>query len=109
MSDKDYAIAATQRIVSGSPILNKPAHLITFVSTTAAKTKQLFLTIEKPEFENHFVHVKGIFTDLSEDSIANTFSELLTEAIKESSLTEMYFPIHRISSMKNLVFRSNKK
>jgi len=110
MSDKDYAIAATARVVSGSPILAKPAHLITFVQPATGKSKQkFFITIEKPEFEDQFVHVKGMFSEASEEEINNTFSEVLTEATKDSTIVEMYFPIHRISSVKNLVFRSNKK
>ena len=30
MSNKDYAVAATARIIAGSAILAKPPHLITF-------------------------------------------------------------------------------
>lgn len=107
MSDKDYAIAATQRVVSGSPISNKPPHLLSFENSGKSKSK-FFITVEKPEFENQFIHVKGIYSEASEEEISNSFTEILTNAGKESIL-EMYFPIHKISSIKNLVFRANKK
>ncbi len=107
MTDKDYAVAATQRVVSGSPILSKPAHLLAFENSGKSKVK-FFITTEKPEFENQFVHVKGIYSEASEEEISNSFVDLLTNAGKESIL-EMYFPIHKISSIKNLVFRANKK
>lgn len=107
MTDKDYAVAATQRVVSGSPILNKPAHLLSFENSGKSKVK-FFITTENPEFENQIVHVKGIYSEASEEEISNSFSDILTNAPKESIL-EMYFPIHRISSIKNLVFRANKK
>lgn len=107
MSDKDYAVAATSRVPLGSPISTKPAHLLTFENSGKSKVK-FFITLEKPEFENQFIHVKGIYSEASEEEINNSFTEILTVAGKDSIL-EMYFPLHRISSIKNLVFRANKK
>lgn len=106
MSDKDYAIAATARVVAGSPILNKPVYLLTFENPGKSKAK-FFIAIEKPEFQDAFVQVKGVFSEASEDEIINSFADILTQAGKESIL-EMYFPWHKISSIRSLVFKANK-
>jgi len=107
MSEKDYAIAATARVVSGSPILSKPAYLVTFEASGKTKSK-FFIAIEKPEFQDAFIQVKGIFSEVSEEEIINSFGEILTQAGKESIL-EMYFPWHKIVSVRSLVFKANKK
>lgn len=107
MTDKDYAVAATARVVSGSPILTKPAHLIAFENSSKSKAK-FFIAIEKPVIEQQFVQVKGIYSEQSEEEIINSFAEILTNAGKDTIL-EMYFPIHKISSIRNLVFRGLKK
>lgn len=104
--DKDYAIAATARVVSGSPILTKPVYLITFENVGKSKAK-FFIAIEKPDFQEAFVQVKGIFSEAAEEEIINSFAEILTTAGKESIL-EMYFPWQRISSIRSLVFKANK-
>lgn len=108
MTDKDYAVAATARVVSGSPILTKPVYLLTFENSgkTKEKTKS-FIAVEKPDFQDAFVQVKGIFTEVAEEEIINSFSDILTAAGKESIL-EMYFPWHKISSIRSLVFKANK-
>jgi hypothetical protein len=105
MSDKDYAIAATARVVSGSPILTKPVYLL--VLDGAKSKSRNFIAVEKPDFQEAFVQVKGIFTEASDEEVINSFSEILTTAGKESIL-EMYFPWHRISSIRSLVFKANK-
>jgi hypothetical protein len=107
MSEKDYAIAATSRIFSGSPMLTKPVYLITFETSGKVTKAKFFIAVEKPEMEEAFVQVKGIFSELSEEEIINSFAEILTTAGKESIL-EMYFPWHRISSIRSLVFKANK-
>lgn len=104
--DKDYAIAATARVVSGSPILTKPVYLLTFENSGKSKVRS-FIAVEKPDFQDAFVQVKGIFTEAGEEEVINSFSEILTTAGKESIL-EMYFPWHRISSIRSLVFKANK-
>lgn len=110
-TDKDYAVTQIKADVPilqrGIAQLNKPAHLLVFESSGKSKVK-CFITIEKPEFEGQFVHVKGIYSEVSEEEISNSFTEILTTAGKDS-IIEMYFPLHRISSIKNLVFRANKK
>lgn len=103
MNDKDYAISPVGSVINTGVMLKKPPHLITF-----EKGKQKFLTIEKPEFGASFLQTKGIFTELSDEEILSSFNEIIAQAPSES-IVEMYFPISRINSVKNLVFRAKTK
>ncbi len=107
MSDKDYAVLATNRVLTGGQTLSKPAYLIEFEIVGKSKAK-FFIASERPEFADAFVQVKGIFSELSADEIINSFSDILTAAGKES-IIEMYFPSHKIASIRNLVFKANKR
>jgi hypothetical protein len=92
-----------------APSLKKPPYLITLDDGVTGKTRnfQRFISLDKPESINGFIQVKGIFCDKDEDEIIKTFSEVLTSSPKESIL-EMMFPLHRIYSIRSLVFNAVK-
>lgn len=103
MTDKDFAIGVTSVLPNAGALAKKPPHLIYLTDNKNKVTK--FLSIDKPEFLNGFIQVKGIYTDVGEDEINKNFFEILTSSPKELIL-EMIFPWHRISSVRNLVFKA---
>lgn len=92
-----------------APTLKKPPFLITLDDGMTGKTRnfQRFISLDKPQSENGFVQVKGIFCDKEEDEIIKNFSDILTSTPKELYL-EMMFPLHRIYSIRSLVFNAVK-
>jgi hypothetical protein len=92
-----------------APTLKKPPFLITLDDGSTGKTRnfQRFISLDKPQSENGFVQVKGIFTESTEEEIIKTFSDILTTTPKELTL-EMMFPLHRIYSIRSLVFNAVK-
>ena len=92
-----------------APSLKKPPFLITLDDGVTGKTRnfQRFISLDKPLSENGFVQVKGIFCDKDEDEIIKSFSDILTNTPKELTL-EMMFPLHRIHSIRSLVFNAVK-
>lgn len=94
---------------SVAPTLKKPPFLITLDDGVSGKTRvfQRFISLDKPESVNGFVQVKGIFTDSSEEEIIKSFSDILTSTPKELIL-EMMFPLHRVYSIRSLVFNAVK-
>lgn len=100
MSDKDLAVGvATLPMVGGAR--QKPSYLITLDS----KPVKRFITADKPEIQNGFVQVKGMYSEEEENVIIQKYSELLTDAPKELIL-EMMFPLQKITSIRSLVFRA---
>lgn len=94
---------------NAAPQLKKPPYLITLDNGLIGKTQnyQRFISLDKPESLNGFVQVKGIFCDKSEEEIIKTFHDILTTSPKELTL-EMMFPLHRIHSIRSLVFNAVK-
>jgi len=92
-----------------APSLKKPPYLITLDEGGTGKSKvfQRFISLDKPESINGFIQVKGIYSDLSEDKIVKGFSDILVSAPKEHIL-EMMFPLHRVYSIRSLVFNAIK-
>ncbi len=92
-----------------APSLKKPPFLITLDDGVTGKTRnfQRFISLDKPESINGFIQVKGIFCDKDEDEIIKTFADILTSTPKELIL-EMMFPLHRIYSIRSLVFNAVK-
>ena len=92
-----------------APVLKKPPFLITLDDGSSGKTRnfQRFISLDKPESVNGFVQVKGIFCDKDEEEIIKGFSDILTGTSKEFIL-EMMFPLHRIYSIRSLVFNAVK-
>jgi hypothetical protein len=91
-----------------APTLKKPPFLITLLTSgMKSSSKELFISLDKPQSENGFVQVKGIFCDKDEEEIIRNFSEILTSTSKELYL-EMMFPLHRIYHIRSLVFNAVK-
>lgn len=92
-----------------APSLKKPPFLVTLDDGATGKTRnfQRFISLDKPLSENGFIQVKGIFCDKDEDEIIKGFSDILTGTSKELIL-EMLFPLHRVYSIRSLVFNAVK-
>lgn len=107
MSERDFAVGSVG-IPSVGTISKKPCYLVALTdATTKAKTLVNFLSIDKPESVNGFIQVKGIFTELPEESLVKKFAEVVSATPKEHIL-DMMFPVHRVHSIRSLVFNANK-
>ena len=104
MSDKDLAIGVTSLPPVGT-LRQKPSYLITLEANSKATPTKRFITTDKPEIQNGFVQVKGVYSEENEDSIAEKYVDILTSSPKELVL-EMMFPIYRILNIRSLVFRA---
>lgn len=104
----DIAVSISNRVPNGSFILNKPSYLIT-LEENSGKTKitKYFITLDKPEFLNGFVQVKGLFAEkeMTEEVVINSFSSILT-SVDKGLFLEMLFPWHKICSIRSLVFKA---
>lgn len=105
MTDKDYTVVAIAGLPTVAAVNKKPIYLI-YLSTNKT-TFQKFIAIDKPDSQNGFISTKGFFTELPEDEIIKTFNDLLTQTPKELIL-DMWFPWHRVHSVRSLVFNANK-
>jgi len=107
MSEKDFAVSISAAPSVGT-VTKKPCYLVS-LEEGAGKTFHVrrFISIDKPDLLNGFVQIKGIFSDLSEEEITKTFTEVLTKTPKELFL-DMMFPWHKICSIRSLVFNANK-
>jgi hypothetical protein len=90
------------------PTLKKPPFLVTLEKISGKNiTVERFISLDKPENMNGLVQVKGIFCDREEDEIIKGFSDILTGTPKDLIL-EMMFPLHRVVSIRSLVFNAVK-
>lgn len=109
MAEKDFAISVTSAPPVGS-ISRKPSYLVTLEDASGkGKTKGVarFITLDKPNPGDGFIQVKGIYSDLSEDEIVDSFIEILSNTKKED-LLDMMFPVQKVCSIRSLVFNANK-
>jgi hypothetical protein len=104
MTDKDFAIGVTAVLPTAGALMKKPPHLI-YLTDGKGKVTEKFLSMDKPEFQNGFIQVKGLYVEASDDEISKSFFDILTNSSKELIL-EMMFPWHRISGVRNLVFKA---
>lgn len=108
MSDKDFTIGAVVGIPTAGSLNKKPSYLLTLEDSSGKKGAcQRFITIDKPDSQNGFLMAKGIFSEMSEEEIMKKFSDALTNAPKEV-IVDVWFPWHRVISVKSLVFNANK-
>ena len=107
MSEKDFSVGVTGAPSVGQ-ISKKPRYLIT-LDDFKGKTKIVrhFIAIDKPDMLDHFVQVKGVYSELEEEEILKKFGEVLENTPKEN-IMDIMFPSHRIYSIRNLVFNANK-
>lgn len=104
MTDKDFAVGVTAVLPTAGALMKKPPHLI-YLTDGKGKVTDKFLSMDKPEFQNGFIQVKGLYVEESDDEISKSFFDILTNSPKELIL-EMMFPWHRISGVRNLVFKA---
>lgn len=101
-------LVAAGTLQLGAPISKKPCYLITLQD--AAKNNMVltrFIALDKPDQSEGFIQVKGIFLEIAEEEIINNFYDVLT-SIKKELILEMWFPWHRIHSVRSLVFNAIK-
>ena len=107
--DKDFSIGVATIPTVGA-INKKPIYLVSLSHSNGGKsgtTYQKFISIDKPDSQNGFILTKGFFSELSDEEIIKTFNDLLTQTPKELIL-DMWFPWHRVHSIRSLVFNANK-
>lgn len=106
MSTSDIAIGPVG-IPMGAPLINKPSYLLTLEEGYGkAKHIQYFVTIDKPELQNGFVQVKGMFMeDILEKEIILKYAEILAHSPR-TLILEIFFPWHRIHSIRSLIFKA---
>lgn len=104
MSEKDFAVGVTAVLPTAGALAKKPPHLI-YLLDSKGKLSEKFLSLDKPEFLNGFIQIKGIYTEVPDDEINKNFFDLLTNSPKEL-IYEMIFPWHRVAAVKNLVFKA---
>lgn len=103
----DIAIG-TANLPTGTPILKKPVYLIVLVDVVGKITTETrFVATDRPELLQSFISVRGIYCEASEDDIVKSFAEIVNKAPKDTVL-EMIFPVHRIKSIRSLVFNAVK-
>jgi hypothetical protein len=108
MSDKDFSVGAIVGVPTVGALNKKPIYLLTLEDASGKKNSfQRFIALDKPDSQNGFLMTKGIFSELSEEEITKNFSEILTATPKELIL-DVWFPWHRIISVRSLVFNANK-
>ncbi len=109
---KDIGISPVGASISGAvfaggtnnvQLSKKPAHLIYL--DFKSKNQRYFITLDRPDFIQGFVLVKGFFCDAPETVILETFTDLLT-SVKKDLICEMMFPIHKIFFIRSLVFNA---
>jgi hypothetical protein len=103
----DINISATNRIPVGGVLLSKPSYLIVLQDGTGkTKTYQYFITLDRPEFMNGFIQVKGMYDpNNTEDVIIKNYADILTTAEKDL-YCELFLPTHRICEIRSLVFKA---
>lgn len=101
MTDHDIAIGPVG-VPNIAALAKKPPHL---VSLSDGKKNQLFLSLDKPESLNGFIQVKGFYVEGTETDVSRDYLTLMGET-KKDSIVEMYFPLHRVISIKNLMFKA---
>jgi hypothetical protein len=99
----DIAVG-TANLPTVAPTIKRPAYLVILVDS---KKETFFIATDRPGFENSFITVRGIYSDLTEDEIVKKFSEILVNAPKDSVL-ELMLPAHRVKSIRSLVFNAVK-
>ncbi|HEY5267797.1 MAG TPA: hypothetical protein VII94_01530 [Candidatus Saccharimonadales bacterium] len=92
-----------------APTIWKAKFLVTLDDGVVGKTRsfQRFISLEQPRPQDGIIQVKGIFCDKSEEEIIKTYGDILLNTPKEQTL-EMQFPLHRVYSVRSLVFNAVK-
>ena len=107
MSEKDFAVGIVAMPQVGQ-IMSKPRYLVSLLDMSS-KTKSItnFIALDKPDLQQGFIAVKGIYSDKNEDDIVKQFVDILSHTSKESIL-DLMFPNHRVHCIRSLIFNANK-
>jgi len=123
MTNKDLAVGAVGAFKDTSPVSvgipgipnGPPAKMVTSYLVkilpdlgSKLKTYRMFIALDQVAFNNDFIHVKGFFSDSTEDDIVTGYKELIASATA-TQITEMWIPWHTIHSVKSLVFKTASK
>lgn len=111
MTDKDIVVASTLNIPVGGTISSKPAYLVSLEPEGKSKNGKLFLAIEMPNVQSSYIHAKGFFLDPEQyeyEGVLTGYKTIIAGTASESYV-EMWFPWHKVSSMRSLVFKKDKK
>lgn len=101
----DIAVSTVASLPSVGSLSKKPSYLIILEDFNGKnRITKKFITVDKPEFLQGFIQVKGFFCDLEEEEINKKFLELLTFTSKEL-IYDILFPWHKICSIRSLVFK----
>lgn len=87
----DIAVGTVGLPAAGST-LKKPNYLLRLLD---GKKQVNFLSVDRPQFENGFVLVKGYFVE----------GDDLTVTPEKDAIVEMYFPNQNIVNIKNLAYK----
>lgn len=74
------------------------------ISIDTNRDEKSFISIDKPEFLNGFIGVKGIFSLVSEEYISKEYYNILAASPKDN-FVEVLIPINKINFIKNLIYR----
>jgi len=101
---EQHTITPVSVPLTAGQMAKKPAHLIIL---TDGKKRELFIAVEKPDFLGGAVFAHGFMVDpkSDEDAIRQGFMEIISTEPKEN-IEEVYFPMHRVVSVKSLVYRA---
>jgi hypothetical protein len=103
-NNKDIVITSTANVPVGGQLANKPAHLVTLVGE-GKKQNRYFVSFDTPVSQEHFIKVKGFFSELKEDEIVSQYKLLISQVTNEN-VVELWLPWHSISSVRSLVFKA---
>jgi hypothetical protein len=103
MTDNNHDIAiGPVGIPNTAALAKKPPHLVVLLD---GKEKKLFLSLDKPELLPGFIQVKGFYVSGSEDDASKNYVTLMGSTAKDLYY-EMCFPVQRVHSIKNLMFKA---
>ena len=89
-------------VQSVHPKITKPIYLVTL---RKGRMGELFLSLDKPIILNNFIEVKGFFVTEKESVVKENYIELV-QKVDKAKMMDMLFPIHRVNSVQNLIFRA---
>src|SRR5579885_2350940 len=105
MTDNITAIPVSTKVPEGSVISTKPCHLVCM--SNGAKTKKMFIALERPVLDVSYIQTKGFFVEFSEEEVVENWMNIVKElSVDKNNIMEMYFPWHSVSYIRNLVYKS---
>jgi hypothetical protein len=107
-NDKDIVVGSTSFIPNGPPTKQIPSYLVKMIKASKTDQQRFFIAVGEPNMNQSFIHVKGFFSDATEDDIVVGYKELLAAATQAQTL-EMWLPWHTVQSVRSLVFKTSSK